>query len=190
MDRPYFEEKTYEKTDFTGNRLPSGEYEACNFLQCDLSNADLSGIHFSECKFTDCNFSNTKLSKTIFRDVIFKDCKMMGLHFEDCDDFILSFQFDHCILNFSSFYKMKLKKTLFRHCSLQETDLTEADCSGAFFDHCDFAKALFQGTNLEKADLRTSFNYSIDPSSNKIKKAKFSLAGIPGLLDRYDIIIG
>ncbi len=41
----------------------------------------------------------------------------------------------------------------------------------------------------EGVDFRTSFNYSIDPQLNRIKKAKFSLPGIAGLLDKYDIVI-
>ncbi|MEI6884575.1 MAG: hypothetical protein WCO02_08810 [Bacteroidota bacterium] len=36
-------------------------------------------------------------------------------------------------------------------------------------------------------DFRSSFNYSIDPGMNRMKKAKFSLAGLVGLLDQYDI---
>jgi hypothetical protein len=43
--------------------------------------------------------------------------------------------------------------------------------------------------NLKKADLRTAYNYHIDPESNKLKKAKFSLQGLPGLLDKYGIDI-
>jgi hypothetical protein len=42
---------------------------------------------------------------------------------------------------------------------------------------------------LEKADIRTSHNYTIDPEKNKVKKAKFSIHGIAGLLDKYDIEI-
>jgi hypothetical protein len=42
---------------------------------------------------------------------------------------------------------------------------------------------------LEKADFRTSYNYSINPEVNRIKKAKFSTAGIAGLLCKYDIEI-
>jgi hypothetical protein len=49
--------------------------------------------------------------------------------------------------------------------------------------------ATFENTILEKADLRTAYNYSIDPTMNKIKKAMFSKAGISGLLDRLDIDI-
>jgi hypothetical protein len=42
---------------------------------------------------------------------------------------------------------------------------------------------------LEKADFRTAFNYSINPETNRIKKAKFSKEGLNGLLDKYDIEI-
>jgi hypothetical protein len=42
---------------------------------------------------------------------------------------------------------------------------------------------------LEKTDFRTAYNYSFDPENNRIKKAKFSLAQVVGLLDKYDIHI-
>jgi uncharacterized protein YjbI with pentapeptide repeats len=57
------------------------------------------------------------------------------------------------------------------------------------FDNCDFRGAIFDHTNIEKADLRTSYNYSIDPEINRIKKAKFSILGVSGLLNKYDIEI-
>jgi hypothetical protein len=37
--------------------------------------------------------------------------------------------------------------------------------------------------------MRTSFNYSINPELNRIKKAKFSMPAVVGLLDKYDIEI-
>ena len=86
-------------------------------------------------------------------------------------------------------YQVKLKKTVFKDCTLTEADFSEADLSAAIFDHCDLARATFDHTNLEKADFRTAVNYSIDPEKNKIKKAKFSQTGIAGLLDKYDIDI-
>jgi fluoroquinolone resistance protein len=49
--------------------------------------------------------------------------------------------------------------------------------------------SVFDRTNLEKADFRSAGNYSIDPTTNKIKKARFSLDGVAGLLDKYDIEI-
>jgi len=114
----------------------------------------------------------------------------LGLHFEDCSDFLFSVSFDNCILNLSSFYKRKLKKIIFKNTSLQEVDFTEADLSLAQFDNCGLRGATFVATILEKADFRNAHNYAIDPELNRIKKAKFSLGGIAGLLNKYDIEIG
>jgi len=73
-------------------------------------------------------------------------------------------------------------QTVSGHC--EETDLT-----GAVFDNCDLTQAIFDHTILEKADFRTSYNYSFDPEINRIKKAKFSVPEVSGLLDKYDIDI-
>ena len=48
---------------------------------------------------------------------------------------------------------------------------------------------LYVGNAKQAADFTTAHNYSIDPEINKIKKAKFSLSQLPGLLDKYDIVI-
>ena len=72
---------------------------------------------------------------------------------------------------------------------MQEVDFTECDISGSHFTNCNFLGAMFENTILEKSDFRTSINYSIDPELNRINKAKFSLHGIAGLLDKYDIEI-
>ena len=189
--QPLFTDTIFEKKDFREAPLAQGEYENCQFAHCDLSNTDLSGLLFIDCTFSHCNLSLVNLAKTCFRDVAFKDCKMWGLHWENADQFGLAVTLDHCSLNHSSFYGVKLTKQVFTHCSLQEVDFTEAVLGGAVFAHCDLARAAFDHTNLEKADFRTATNYSIDPEKNTIKKARFSLDGVAGLLDKYDIeIIG
>jgi uncharacterized protein YjbI with pentapeptide repeats len=98
-------------------------------------------------------------------------------------------QFDNCVLNFSSFVEMKLKNMSFTNCTLHDVDFSGAVLSGAVFDNCDLKKAVFRITNLEQADFRTSYNFSIDPEINRVNKAKFSIAGLAGLLDKYDIVI-
>jgi len=82
-----------------------------------------------------------------------------------------------------------MKKTVFKNSQLHEADFSECDLTGSIFDNCDLAGATFDNTIIEKVDFRTSYNYSIDPERNKIKKARFSLLGVSGLLDKYDIEI-
>jgi fluoroquinolone resistance protein len=186
---PIFTDQTIEKKNLKEHPLSKGEYENCVFKYCDLSNADLSEFVFMDCEFVECNLSLAVLTKTSLRDVVFKNCKMLGLRFEHCNDFGLSIAFEKCTLDHSSFYQVKLKKTSFKGSQLHEVDFTESDLTASVFTDCDFTNATFDNTILEKADLRTSVNYSIDPETNRIKKAKFSLSGIAGLLDRYDIEI-
>lgn len=189
MKGVYIEDKTFDKADFTKEFLTKGEYESCTFIRCDFSNSDLSDRKFLNCEFVDCNLSLAKLLMTAFNEVKFKGNKMLGLHFESCQELGFSVSFDNCVLTHASFYRTKLKKTLFRNVQLHEVDFTECDLTGSVFDNCDLAMAIFENTVLEKADLRMSFNYSIDPERNRIKKAKFSLYGVTGLLSKYDIII-
>jgi uncharacterized protein YjbI with pentapeptide repeats len=112
---------------------------------------------------------------------------MVGLRFENCNKFLFAVHFENCVLNISSFYQMKIKKTKFINTSLQEVDFTNTDLNSSLFDKCDLAGAVFHNTILEKADFKTAYNYSIDPAANKIKKARFSLPAVIGLLNSYDI---
>jgi uncharacterized protein YjbI with pentapeptide repeats len=82
-----------------------------------------------------------------------------------------------------------LKKTHFKNVSLKEVDFTEADLTEVVFEHCELLGAIFDDTNLEKADFRSAYHYTIDPLKNKIKKAKFSWPALAGLLDRFDISV-
>ncbi len=84
---------------------------------------------------------------------------------------------------------MSLKKMKFKNCNLREVDFSAADLTEASFDGCDLLGATFDDTNLEKADFRNALNYAFNPDQNRIKKAKFSVNGLPGLLHKYDIQI-
>jgi len=99
----------------------------------------------------------------------------------------MAVQFENCNLKLSSFYDLALKKTIFNNCDLQEADFTQADFTASSFNNCDLGLVVFAQTVLEKADLRTAYNYNIDPELNRIRKARFSTSGLAGLLRRYDI---
>lgn len=189
MNTKLIENKTFEKTNYTEIYLDKGEYEHCSFINCNFHKADLSHIIFNECTFDGCDFSLVSMKSTALRDVKFLNCKLLGVHFDACSEFLFSAHFKNCILKFASFYKLKLKQTCFQACNLQEVDFAETDLTGSIFETCDLQKTLFDHTILEKVDFRSSYNYSIDPEKNRIKKAKFSQTNVIGLLDKYDIEI-
>lgn len=185
MQENYFEEKSFGK-EFVPQK---GEYENCDFNYCNFADCDLSDYRFVNRSFKDCNFSLAKLYNTMFQDVKFLDCKMVELQFDMCNEFGISFSFEGCGLNHSSFYKMNLKKAVFKDSQLQEVDLVEVDLTSELFQNCDLSGAVFERTLLEKADFRTSYNYTLDPEANRIRKAKFSSKEVLGLLDKFAIDI-
>ncbi len=181
----------FDSEEFKGlTSLEKGEYDSCTFTNCSLPSADLSGCAFTDCEFESCDLSAANLQNTAMRDVRFISCKLLGLQFAECNEFLFSVGFDSCQLNLSSFYQLNLKKASFKNCSLHEVDFTEANLAEASFQNADLLGAMFDRTNLEKADLSSAENYEIDPENNKIKKAKFALPAILGLLRKYDIKIG
>ncbi|ANH83615.1 hypothetical protein A8C56_00805 [Niabella ginsenosidivorans] len=185
----YFEDLVFEKQDFTGQLFKAGDYEGCRFINCDLSKAALSYTNFIDCRFENCNLSSAAIIKTSFQDTGFSSCKMLGMHFEDANTFLFTPAFRDCVLTLCSFYGVNMKHAAFTNCILHEADFADAVCTGVVFDNCDFLHAKFENTRLDQSDLRTSFNYSIDPERNLIKKARFSFPAAAGLLDRYAIII-
>ena len=169
--------------------LPAGNFEGCRFIHCDFGGTDLSGINFTECIFEDCNLSGCKILQTTFNDARFVRCKMLGLHFESASQYLFTVGFAHSTLDLCSFYQCKMKKTAFSQCSLQEVDFTESLLTEAVFEDCNLRDAKFENTVLEKADLRTAINYSINPDLNKIRKARFAYPAVLALLDKYDLMI-
>jgi len=182
-------DEAFDKIDFKTTVLAHKEYVNCTFKKCDFSNVVLSELRFIECEFVTCNLSLTDLFKASLIDVVFTDSKLLGLQFDKCNQFGLSFKLNDCFLQHCSFYRTILKKSVFSNSKFWEVDFTECDLTNAVFNNCDFKKSTFENTILEKADFSTCINYSINPNANKIKKAKFSLPSVVGLLDYLDIKI-
>ena len=108
----FTENKKFEKENYSESALAAGEYVECEFHFCDFSSSSMAGIKFDACTFVECNLSLVKLSGASFQDVTFNGCKMFGLHFEECNPFGLSFTFNNCQLNHSSFYQLKMKRCM------------------------------------------------------------------------------
>ncbi|WP_108424011.1 pentapeptide repeat-containing protein [Flagellimonas amoyensis] len=189
MDKPFIFDQLFEKQDFCTVPLAKGEYENCIFRGCRFSDAFLDNQNFMECTFEECDLTNANITHTIFKETFFKGCKLVGLRFEDCNDFLMSVRFEGCNLTLASFNDLSLKETPFIDCTLTQTDFTGADLSRSTFPGCTMENTLFHTTNLEGADLSSALGFDIDPSINTLKKCKFSKEGLIGLLKKYDIVV-
>jgi uncharacterized protein YjbI with pentapeptide repeats len=105
------------------------------------------------------------------------------------DQVIFEFHFKDCLLDYAQFYALKMKKMQFINCSMIAVDFMASDLTEVLFDNCNLRRAVFIDTILNKADFSTSYDYTIDPEKNKLKKAVFSTEGLKGLLEKYDIVV-
>ena len=65
----------------------------------------------------------------------------------------------------------------------------QADLTNVIFDNCDLYRTEFALAIANKSDFQTSYNYTIDPTKTRLKKAIFALEHVKGLLHKWDIII-
>ena len=130
-----------------------------------------------------------KLVGTTLSNVTFRDCKLLGVNFSESEDFLFSVHFVGGLLDFANFTSKKLPKTKFLNVSMKSVDFTRAKLQGSVFESCNLEGAVFNQTDLKDADFYTSFGYTIDPESNNVVKARFSLYGVVGLLSKYGIRI-
>jgi len=189
MEGTLHQNKTFEKIIFTEKELRNREFEGCTFTQCDFLNSNLSGNIFTDCTFISTNLTMVKLQGTSLKNVHFKECKVMGVDFSKCKDFLFSVSFDNCMADYSSFAAKKMAKTKFINCSMKSAQLAGADLTASRFDNCNLDSAVFNKTILNGVDFSTAYNFTIDPETNSIKKAKFSIGGLSGLLTKYDLLI-
>lgn len=184
-----FEGKAFKSQDFSNQVFSGKEYFNCSFENCDFSNADLSHIIFVECVFIACNMKMVHFANTTLRDVSFRKCNCLGINFFEANRFMLRLEFIESNLQLCSFNTLDLKKTVFDLCELKEADFSECNLSESVFSDCDLSSSIFDRADLRKANLLTSYNYNIDPELTKLDKAKFSVAGLPGLLSKYNLHI-
>ena len=168
---------------------PHQELEQYKFVACDFSGVNLTDKRFIDCLFERCNLSLATLANAALQNVTFRECKLSGVQFSVCRDMCFEVDFAHCQLPYASFHGKRLRGTSFTHCILTEVDFAYADLTEAVFQECDLTRALFEQTQLTAADLTTASGFLIDPEINTVKKTRFSLEGLPGLLSKYDIKI-
>lgn len=183
------EDEVIQGKDLQSYLKTSMQFEYCTFKNCDFTANNLSGFSFLECEFQDCDLSRIELIDCSFKQVWFKGSKLMGLRFDQCNSLLLEMNFHSCILDYSSFYQLKLNETSFVNCSCENCDFTEADMQSADFSGTDLLGATFDQTNLEKVNFHNATGLLIDPEKNRLKGAKFNHAHLPGLLQKYGIVI-
>lgn len=187
MERKETNDQLITNVVFEKEQIRDQDHEGCTFKNCNFSGTNLNGSTFTDTIFEGCNFSLASLRNTSFRKVVFTGCKFTGVHFEDCNPFLLEWTFKECNIELSAFCKLNLKGISFEACRLLETDFTAANLSGAVFRDTSLERCIFFNTVLEKTDLTTAQHYSIDPNKNNLRGAKIAYPALLGLLEGHGL---
>ena len=185
----YFPEENVAERWDARHLLGHTEFDEFRFVSCDFGGADLRRLRFTDCLFEHCNLSAAKLAGTALQNVAFADCKLLGLQFTACRDLLFGVHFDQCQLRYASFAGRVMPHTRFVGCQLDEADFADADLSGAVFQDCTLAGAVFQKTRLAAADFTTATGFIIDPESNPMAGARFTLDGLLGVVAKYGLVV-
>jgi len=171
----YHTEKVFSSLNWDELDIENYSFDNCRFVSCRFPDKPITGESFRSCVFDTCEFVLTPLKRVSLVDVRFESCKLVGINFSDCNPFGFSLDMRECTLQSTVFYNLNLRKQKMTGCSLRECDFGECDMRESDFSLTRFERTTFHNCNLQKADFRSSSGYEIDPATNQIRRARFTL---------------
>jgi uncharacterized protein YjbI with pentapeptide repeats len=167
----YFLDIEYKSITYGEEEVNFKEFECCTFTKCNFSQCAFVAVTFIDCTFNDCTFSNAKINYVAFRTVTFNKCEIKDVNFAMCDKLILKLRLR--IIGF--FQVLKLRNFFYQSPASSAVDFMSTDLTEVLFENCDLYRSEFAKAIANKANFKTSFNYTIDPKTTKLKKAVFAL---------------
>jgi fluoroquinolone resistance protein len=172
-----------------GTRVLTGrDFEEDEFKREQFAGVDARGAKFIDCRFSECVLSSVKLDDAVLQ-VHFENSKIEGINFFTAKRSLIDLSFKNCLIRHSSFATLKLKGVKFIDCQLQHVDFAESDLTKGSFNGSSFEECIFKGTVLKEVDFRGARGYQIDPTLNKLDRAKFNVPEVLGLLASFGIEI-
>lgn len=171
----------------TLNPLHSGcDIEGETLRGLVLDGISLRGSKFIDCIFEQCSFNSVDLTDAVLQ-ARFVGCKMQGINFFTAKRTLLDIGFSNCLIRYCSFAELKMTDADLSGCTLEHVDFADAQLPGAIFKDSQFTDCTFKNTNLAKADFRGARGYLIDPTLNRLLKARFELPEAVSLLAPFNI---
>lgn len=173
--------------------VESLRYIECTFYNCQFLDTKMKNCNFDNCKFINCTFRNLQFEVCRFLNCAFTECNLIGINWAEIQGrsaiFFPAKFMKECVIKYNNFMDMQLISFDFSGSTIHDTYFQECDLTKANFKNVNFSNSLFQNCDLKEADFREAHNYSIDISSNNIKRAKFSYPDVVNLLSTLDIKI-
>jgi fluoroquinolone resistance protein len=187
-----FTQEEFKKVVIKNDLVRMNEFNACTFLKCSFNATAFQDCTFHDCTFKECDLSLVKLKGCSFTNTRFESSQLIGVNWTETawakSKVILTpVNFSNCVINYSTFMGLDLKKVVISKCiahdvSFEEVDLTRANCT-----YTDFMNSRFLHADLTDADFTGAQNYAIAASLNTLKRTKFSLPEAMSLLYNLDI---
>jgi fluoroquinolone resistance protein len=199
MDLSHLQQKEYTSQEFKKGVLKNGqvsrkEFSACTFIKCSFNETVFQDCRFRDCTFKGCDLSLVSLKGCSFTNTRFEDSQLISINWTETTwatgkTIFKPVDFWGCVINYSTFMGLDLKKVTLSKCiardvSFEEANLTQADCR-----FTDFLNSRFIRTDLTEADFTGAKNYTIAPNLNTLKKTRFSLPEAMSLLYNLDICL-
>jgi uncharacterized protein YjbI with pentapeptide repeats len=192
FDGEFYEGQTFRELNHQEARIVQKTFTDCEFERCDFTKSVFRDCRLENCRFRNCDLSLMKPLECLFLGVLFEETKLVGVNWTHATKQCLNFHdfhFSKCILNYSVFMGLNLKKINIIECMARDVDFAEADLTKAKFNFTDLTNSHFLHTNLTQADFTDARNYAIDPTCNIVKKTQFSLPEAVALLECFDIVL-
>ena len=188
-----FTEQSYEDRRFASLVCQDADFTDIEFFQCRFDACQFLRTTFRQCRFEQCVFEKCDLSllnvlESSFIGVRFLHAKMLGIDWTQVAT-PLTLAFQRSNISHSVFTRLSLQKMEMIECVAREVDFTGTNLTRANLGKTDFLGSRFSDTNLSYADFSKAVNYAIDPRTNRLKKAMFSLPEAMSLLSAFDIIL-
>jgi uncharacterized protein YjbI with pentapeptide repeats len=187
-----FVDTTFRQLVLDRQALTGKDFDACTFESCSFQEAEVVGCAFRDVRFVGCSLAAVKLTNSRIAGVTFTRSKVIGVDWTAAQwssvGTPIVFE-EECTLDYSVFFGLKLKRSVFRDCSAREVDFTEADLSGSDFSGTDLSGARFHHTKLRTAHLEGAVGYLIDPTTNDLAGARVSLPEAGSLIRALGITI-
>lgn len=187
----YVENQKFENKKIT--KLEGIQFNDCTFINCMFDHCDCMNTQFLECVFEKSKLVQVGFVHSQMRNCNFKQCECIGISFgnvvpngsvdtifQECS----KSYFKYCIFQGMKLTKFQAITNTFEQCSFHYCDMKSANFSG-----CQLMNSDFQQSNLQKANFKDSYGYIIDPKTNQLKGAMFSIPEVLHLLDGLEIKI-
>lgn len=189
IELDYAGDSGFTGIDFSDRTLDQKEYENCTFTSCIFSGTKILSSKFESVKFVSCNLSNTDFTDSRLIDVEFVNCKLIGLALFKCRQSVFDLRFVKSRIEYCNFSDVSMKRCVFDSCDFRESWFQNTFLVESRFTGCVFNDTRFDKCDLKKASFLDSTGYVIDPRDCKIQHAVFSVPGVFGLLDEFEIYI-